>query len=125
VPDVSYNAGVNGGALIAWGSSGNGPGLLFTFGGTSAASPAWASIAALADQRAGHRLGDLNPAIYAIGESSKYGSDFNDITIGNNIETVGGYHTGPGYDLVTGWGTPQLASLIPALAKPSPPLAGT
>jgi subtilase family serine protease len=125
VPDVSYNAGVNGGVLITWGSSGQGPGLLFTFGGTSAASPAWASIAALADQRAGRRLGFLNPAIYAIGESSSYRSDFNDITIGNNIESVGGYHTGPGYDPVTGWGTPRLASLIAALARPLPLPAGT
>lgn len=117
VPDVSYNAGVNGGILIAWGSSGQGTGLIWIFGGTSAGSPAWAAITAVADQTAGHRLGLLNPTIYKIGEnSSSYTSDFHDITIGDNIESVGGYSTGPGYDLVTGWGTPQLGGLIPALA---------
>ncbi len=116
VPDVAYNAGVNGGILIAWGSSGDGPGLIFIFGGTSAGSPAWASIAALADQTAGHRLGALNRSIYKIAEGPNYAATFHDITIGDNIESVGGYTTGPGYDLVTGWGTPQLAALIPALA---------
>jgi len=117
VPDVAYNAGVDGGILIAWGSSGQGAGLIFIFGGTSAGSPAWASIAALADQTAGHRLGALNPRIYSIAESKRYSSDFHDITIGNNIESVGGYYTAPGYDLVTGWGTPKLAWLVPALAR--------
>jgi subtilase family serine protease len=115
VPDVSYNAGVNGGILIYWGSSGEGTGLLWIVGGTSAGSPAWASLAALADQKAGHRLGLLNHAIYSIAESSSYSSDFHDITIGNNIESVGGYYTAPGYDLVTGWGTPQVNSIVPAL----------
>ncbi len=119
VPDVAYNAGVNGGILSAWGSSGDGPGLIFIFGGTSAGSPAWASIGAVADQMAGHRLGDLNPTIYKLAESSNYSSYFHDITIGDNIESVGGYSTGTGYDLVTGWGTPELGSLIPALAGTS------
>jgi subtilase family serine protease len=116
VPDVSYNAGVNGGILIAWGDDpGVGPGAIFIVGGTSAGSPAWASIAALADQQAGWQLGFLNPAIYSVAESSSYASDFHDITIGDNIESVGGYYTGSGYDLVTGWGTPQVNNLVPAL----------
>jgi len=119
VPDVAYNAGVNGGVLIAWGSSGQGQGLLWIFGGTSAGSPAWASIGAIADQTAGHRLGALNPMIYKLAQSSSYASYFHDITIGNNIESVGGYYAGPGYDVVTGWGTPELAGLIPALAGTS------
>jgi subtilase family serine protease len=116
VPDVAYNAGVNGGLLVAWGSSGQGANLIFIVGGTSAGSPAWASIGALADQTAGHRLGLLNPAIYRVAQGPHYASDFHDITIGNNIESVGGYSTGTGYDLVTGWGTPKLGTLIPALA---------
>ncbi|MGD0084545.1 MAG: S53 family peptidase [Acidimicrobiales bacterium] len=119
VPDVAYNAGVNGGILIAWGSSGDGTGLLFIFGGTSCGSPAWAALAAVADQQAGHRLGNLNPTLYKLGEGKSYSSDFHDITIGDNIESVGGYSTAPGYDLVTGWGTPKLASLMPALAAGS------
>jgi subtilase family serine protease len=110
VPDVAYNAGVNGGLIVAF------QGEFFLFGGTSAGSPAWASLAAVADQVAGHRLGQLNPAIYKLAESAAYGDDFHDISIGDNIESVGGYQTNAGWDLVTGWGSPQIASLIPALA---------
>jgi subtilase family serine protease len=116
VPDVAYDAGVNGGILIAWGESGNGPGLFYIDGGTSAGAPAWAAIAAVADQVAGHRLGLLNPELYTLGESQDYGSYFHDITIGNNIIEGMGYDATTGYDVVTGWGTPQLGSLIPALA---------
>jgi subtilase family serine protease len=116
VPDVAYNAGVDGGIIIAWGSSGEGAGLFFDLGGTSAGAPAWAALAALADQEAGHPLGLLNPKLYRLGESKRYASYFHDITIGDNIEGIGGYSTLPGFDLVTGWGTPQIAALIPALA---------
>jgi len=116
VPDVAYNAGVDGGIIIAWGSSGSGAGLFFDLGGTSAGAPAWAALAALADQQAGRRLGLLNPKLYRLAESKRYASYFHDITVGDNIEGVGGYSTLPGFDLVTGWGTPQIAALIPALA---------
>jgi len=80
------------------------------------AAPAWAALAALADQQAGRRLGLLNPKLYRLAESKRYASYFHDITVGDNIEGVGGYSTLPGFDLVTGWGTPQIAALIPALA---------
>jgi subtilase family serine protease len=116
VPDVAYNAGVDGGIIIAWGSSGNGAGLFFDLGGTSAGAPAWAALAALADQEAGRRLGLLNPKLYRLAESKRYASYFHDITVGDNIEGVGGYTTLAGFDLVTGWGTPQIGALVPALA---------
>jgi subtilase family serine protease len=86
------------------------------FGGTSAGSPQWAGIAALADQAAGRRLGLLNPSLYAIGanaQADRYA--FHDITAGTNtwdLSSVAGYATGPGWDPVTGLGTPDIAHLI-------------
>ena len=93
-------------------------------GGTSAAAPAWAGVAALADQHAGHPLGLLNPTIYAIGRSSEYGQAFHDITSGSNTVTdngtkVAGYSATKGWDPVTGWGTPNVSALVPLLAKGS------
>ena len=124
-PDVSYNAAVNGGVLVAWSAcpaciGASGP-IFFIVGGTSAGSPQWAAIAALADQAAGHALGDLNPAIYAIGNTpATYAADFHDITTGNNtlIGTPFGYNAGTGWDQASGWGTPNVANLIPDLASP-------
>ena len=90
------------------------------WGGTSFAAPMWAGYVALANQQAatngGSPVGFLNPAIYAIGLSStSYAADFHDITSGNN-----GYSAVTGYDLDTGWGSPNGASLINALAAMSP-----
>lgn len=86
------------------------------WGGTSFAAPRWAGYLALANQQAvshGHAtLGFINPAIYTIGLGSSFGTDFHDITSGNN----GTYTTQKGYDLVTGWGSPKGAALINALA---------
>lgn len=125
VPDVAYNGDVNGGVLVVWSSSGSGKNLVFIFGGTSAGSPQWAGIIALGDQLAGHRLGFLNIAIYKIGESSSYASAFHDIVIGNNTftgagtngktVTILGFNTSRGWDPVTGWGSPNVAKLLPLL----------
>jgi len=84
-------------------------------GGTSFAAPQWASFIAMANEQAvsagKSTLGFLNPAIYALGVGSTYTTDFHDITSGSN----GGYTAVTGYDLVTGWGSPQGAALIDAL----------
>jgi subtilase family serine protease len=64
LPDVAYNGDVRGGVLAFWGVP-FGVGALFIFGGTSAGSPRWAGIVALADQKAGHRLGSINRDLYA------------------------------------------------------------
>jgi len=89
-------------------------------GGTSAACPFWAALTAIADQMAGHPLGFINPALYKLGLSSSYSQDFRDITSGNNSAdaqgtTVQGYNAVPGWDPITGWGTPNAAKLLPAL----------
>jgi subtilase family serine protease len=86
------------------------------YGGTSFAAPRWAGFLALVNQQAAANgrstLGFINPTIYAIGKSTSYRADFHDITSGSN----GKYSAGPGYDLVTGWGSPNGTGLINALA---------
>ena len=89
-------------------------------GGTSAAAPLWAGLIAVANQMAGHPLGFINPALYKLGASPTVAQDFRDITTGNNTVaipggTVQGFHSGPGWDLVTGWGAPQADHLLPDL----------
>lgn len=120
VPDVTYNGDVFNGVLVAWSSSGMGAGLFFTFGGTSAGSPQWSGITALADQAAGHRLGLLNPALYAIAASPLYHYALHDITVGNNTwdkSGVPGYSAAPGWDPASGLGSPNAARLIKLLAR--------
>ncbi len=81
-------------------------------GGTSYAAPQWAGLTAMANQQAlaggGTTLGFLNPALYAIGTGPSYDSDFHDIDRNSN----GRYTAVTGYDLVTGWGSPNGANLI-------------
>jgi subtilase family serine protease len=93
------------------------------FGGTSFAAPRWAGFLALINEQsvANGRgtVGFINPAIYNIGMSSSGSSAFHDITSGSNPPTAGdgsGFSAVPGYDLVTGWGSPAGASLIDLLA---------
>jgi len=92
-------------------------------GGTSFAAPMWAAYIALVNQQLAssqHQpIGFLNPAIYAQNVTSVYSTDFHDITSGIS----GSFSAVPGYDLVTGWGSPNGAGLINALTTglPSPP----
>jgi len=86
--------------------------------GTSAAAPLWAAVIALADQYAGRDLGFVNPALYRIGLSAYYHQAFHDVTMGTNTvefptQTITGYHAAPGWDPVTGWGSPNAQVLIP------------
>lgn len=120
-PDVSYNAAVDGGVFGYWSVIPSEAGF-YIFGGTSAGSPQWSAIAALADQYAAMQykgtIGFINSAVYAIGHNPElYQKDFHDITVGNN--TLGGSPTGfyakPGWDDASGWGTPNVANLIPDL----------
>jgi subtilase family serine protease len=84
------------------------------YGGTSFATPMWAGYLALINEQAvrngQHTLGFINPAIYDIGLSASYDTDFHDIASGSNGEpaTIG-------YDLATGWGSPNGSALITAL----------
>jgi len=86
------------------------------FGGTSFAAPRWAGFLALVNQQAAaggkSTVGFINPAVYSIGKGASYGNAFHDIISGSNNK----YPAGPGYDLVTGWGSPNGTGLINALA---------
>lgn len=89
-------------------------------GGTSAAAPMWAAVVAIGDQMAGHPLGFINPALYKIGTSARYLQDFHDITSGNNTNgQVVGFNAIPGWDPVTGLGTPNAVNLLPDLIAAS------
>jgi subtilase family serine protease len=82
-PDVSYNAAINGGVLVAWSALAP-AGSFIILGGTSAGAPQWAGIVALANQKRAAKgfgpLGFLNPALYAVAASASYASAFHDIT---------------------------------------------
>jgi subtilase family serine protease len=86
-------------------------------GGTSLAAPRWAGFLALANEQAnGTPIGFLNPAIYAIGTAASYGSRFHDITSGSNNNGLGeSFNAVAGYDLVTGWGSPNGQDLLNVL----------
>ncbi len=85
------------------------------YGGTSFAAPMWAGYMALVNQQAvangNPLLGFINPIIYPLALGSGYATAFHDITSGSN-----GFSAVAGYDLATGWGSPNGAGLINALA---------
>jgi subtilase family serine protease len=92
-------------------------------GGTSFAAPMWAGYLALVNEQAisnnGQTVGFINPFLYSIGLGSSYDSDFHDIISG--CQKGEGFCATVGYDLVTGWGSPNGSALIDALAAPPPP----
>jgi subtilase family serine protease len=134
-PDISMSAAVNGAvdfydttdpAVAGWG----------IVGGTSEASPLFSGIVALADQAAGHRLGDLNPSLYALAKSGAH-SGIAPISAGTNaftfcpvadtksdsscasgadLVTVPGAAANGAYNEATGLGTVDAAKFVPALA---------
>jgi kumamolisin len=90
-PETGYQVSVDGTATV--------------IGGTSAVAPLYAGLFALINQSLGTRVGFVNPTLYANGAA------FTDITSGNN----NGYDAGPGWDPVTGLGSPIGNSLLAAL----------
>ncbi|MCC9307989.1 putative Ig domain-containing protein [Kitasatospora sp. RB6PN24] len=113
VPDVSSNADPNSGfAIYTQGTSA--PGWQ-VYGGTSAAAPLWSGYTALFNQKAKAagkaNLGQANPALYQVANSSAYGTAFHDVTSGANQD----FSAKTGYDQVTGWGSPVADALTTAL----------
>ena len=106
VPDVGYQASATTGVLVyitdpgytglACGTTTCSKGW-YVVGGTSSGSPQWAGIVAIADQLNGGPLGYLNPALYQADP------------------TVPGYPATPGWDPITGLGTPNVSNLAPDL----------
>jgi kumamolisin len=95
------------------------------YGGTSFAAPMWAAYVALANEQAvkngNPRLGFINPLLYPLGLGSSYATNFHDITSGSS----GTYSANTGYDLVTGWGSPNGAALLTTLSGPIVAIAPT
>jgi subtilase family serine protease len=125
LPDVAADAAARTGLTLAI-SDGPSTHIFFAGGGTSAATPLWGALIALADQYAGRHLGFVNPAIYRVGRSAAYHQAFHDITTGNSTETfpqqtITGYQARPGWDPATGWGSPNAQVLIPLLARYTSP----
>jgi subtilase family serine protease len=116
VPDVAFQASSRTGPLVY--DTAPGAGGWFIVGGTSCSAPQWAGLVAIADQIAGHGLGLINPSLYQLAGSQNYGTYFYDVTTGNNQAdpSVAGYPATTGWDPVTGLGTPDAATLVPALA---------
>jgi subtilase family serine protease len=118
LPDIAYDAAPGSSVLVyvhgAW----------RPVAGTSAAAPQWAGLVALADDLAGHDLGSINPALYQLACSTRYAADFRDITLGQSLgpsaggTALGGvgFRAGPGWDAVTGLGSPRAATLVADLA---------
>jgi pro-kumamolisin-like protein/putative Ig domain-containing protein len=104
-------------------------GITFSgIGGTSASSPLWSGFVALINQQAVKNgrptMGFINPAIYGIGKTNpNYSTIFHDIKSGNNFNSASptNFSCNPGYDLVTGWGSPNGQNMINALAPPTAP----
>ena len=129
-PDISLSAAVDGGAIVYY--SFVGPASPWhIFGGTSEASPLFAGIVAIADQAAGHRLGNLNQALYDL--RPRRNSGIVDVTIGDNGGQLGctkargtpdevdvvvpGYPATRGCDLASGLGAVDATALVAALAR--------
>jgi subtilase family serine protease len=135
-PDISMSAAVNGGVDIYDTTDPSIAGWTF-IGGTSEAGPLFSGIVALADQVAGHSLGDLNPALYAMAQSrvpdsivpiSQGGNTFTFCPVADtesngacasssDLVTVPGFNADGSYNEATGLGTVNAASFVPALAR--------
>ncbi len=132
LPDVSWNAAVNGGVLVFTSFPGARVGW-HIIGGTSASSPQLAGLIALTNQLAdtkgkAHHVGYLNPLLYTLPSS-----DFTDIipqTFGPGAVTINnnalfgfgilGFSTTTGWDLTTGFGSPKADSFANDLANALP-----
>jgi Pro-kumamolisin, activation domain/Secretion system C-terminal sorting domain len=98
-------------------------GPIYDQGGTSCAAPLWAGFVALANQQASangqNSIGFVDPDIYAFGESSQFNTSFHIIESGDNEWPGSGtdFTATSGYDLCTGWGTPNGQTLINNLTE--------
>ncbi|MGN5380361.1 S53 family peptidase [Streptomyces lasalocidi] len=117
-PDISMAAAVNGGAWVYSSYDPTATGWDVS-GGTSEASPLFSGIVALADQAGGHRVGDINQALYTL--LGRKGSGIVDVNDGtdNSYQGVKGYKAVDGYDMATGVGTLNALTFVPALARAS------
>ncbi|HEU5348618.1 MAG TPA: S53 family peptidase, partial [Ktedonobacterales bacterium] len=131
VPDLAWNAAVDGGCLIYTSFGGIRVGW-HILGGTSASTPQIAGLVALTNQLAHDQgkgsVGYLNPYLYQLPAR-----DFSDIvpqtfgpgavTLDNNQQygsSIPGYPVTTGYDLTTGLGRPNVYNFVYDLAAALP-----
>lgn len=117
IPDIGWVADPNTGVAVYDSTADQGQKGWFVVGGTSVGAPSWAALIALADQGRITKLSSFEAItqIYNIAGSTgsaSYTANFHDVTTGSN-----GHPALPGYDLVTGLGSPQVNALIPALVS--------
>ncbi len=129
VPDVALDADPNTGiSIYTTDRNASAPPTTgwMMLGGTSAAAPGWAALAAIYNQYAanpvtrGGRLGFANPSLYDLASSTEPASPFHDITTGSNPYAA--YGPTPAWDYSTGWGSPDAGNLIPELLAINFPL---
>jgi hypothetical protein len=88
-----------------------------TVGGTSAAAPLWAGSMALIDQDLQSQskavVGSANPMLYGLFNTQQQSPAFHDVTSGNNLH----YNAGPGYDMASGIGSPDVNNIANDLAS--------
>ena len=110
IPDVAFAASIQDPYEI------NADKQLMGGGGTSAATPVFASIMAMVLQKVGQPQGLVNPALYALAYNQNYSGGaavFHDVTTGNNtVAGVTGYNAGPGFDMATGLGSVDATQLV-------------
>jgi subtilase family serine protease len=122
VPDISMSAACNG-SVDTYGTFGGQAAGWTPTCGTSEATPLFAGIVALADQMAGHPLGQINQALYTLAAEGAAGivpvtsgSNTVSFTQGGSTHMVRGFTAKKGYDLATGIGTVNAAFFVPELA---------
>jgi len=128
IPDVS---------MIAWapyvfiGADSSGTAIIqCCWGGTSLSAPLWAGYTRVIAGKVGTaRLGLINPTVYTLANAGAAANGLIDVASGNNsYNGVTGYNAGAGYDLVTGWGSPDMTKFANAYSgapQPSPTLTPT
>ena len=119
IPDISMSASCSV-AVNVFETFTGGQGGWTASCGTSESAPMFAAIIALADQAAGHPLGLVNPALYAL--AARHAPGIVPVASGNNTVsfsggTVHGYSVRHGYNLVTGLGTVNGRYLVSELAR--------
>ena len=103
-PDVAWDADVQTGVAVDVENA------TYIVGGTSVGAPSWAGLTALMDQYAGRNLGWINPTLYSL-NASEIAKSFHDVTVGNNNPSS----AAPGWDELTGLGSPNVGYLAQAL----------
>ena len=122
IPDVALSAAGHDAYLIVQGHTNNVSGLENVFG-TSAASPSFAGIMALVEQKNGAPQGNANNVLYSMAAKQFAGGTavFNDVTTGDNsVPNVAGFSAAAGYDQATGWGSVNAANLVNSWNNNSP-----